>query len=102
MMTNFWLRMAFSLLLSAAVIGVVVRMLGDAPGADHLDVVVHQAARAGGIAHLDEREQLAVHVEHRRATCGVGVLFSEGHETCCSEISCVTSTRLCEASATAR
>ena len=38
----------------------------------------------------------------RRATCGVSVRFSVGHETCCSERSCVTSTRLCEASATAR
>src|SRR4051812_16504966 len=87
-MMNFWLRMmsiVFSSLgferdrypktgiaafrdrarwLSAAVISFVVRMLGDAPGTDHLDVVVHQPPRASGVAHLDQRGELAVHVEH--------------------------------------
>ena len=35
-------------------------------------------------------------------TFGVSVGLRRGHETCCSEMSCTTSTRLCEASATAR
>ena len=39
-------------------------VLGDAPRADHLHVVVHQAPGAGGIAHLDQRGELLVHVEH--------------------------------------
>ena len=38
----------------------------------------------------------------RRATLGVSVGFRAGHDTCCSEISCTTRTRLCDASATAR
>src|SRR5262249_8528242 len=38
----------------------------------------------------------------RRATRGVRVGLRAGHETCCSEMSCTTSTRLCDASATAR
>ena len=39
-------------------------VLGHAPGADHADVVVHQMARAGGVAHLDQPGKLGVHVEH--------------------------------------
>ena len=38
----------------------------------------------------------------RCATFGVSVGLRRGQETCCSEMSCTTSTRLCEASATAR
>ena len=38
----------------------------------------------------------------RRATLGVSVGLRRGQDTCCSEMSCTTSTRLCEASATAR
>ena len=36
----------------------------DTPaGADHLDVVVHQPPRAGGVANLDQAEQLLVNIE---------------------------------------
>ena len=76
--------------------------LGDAPGADHLDVVVHQRARAGGVAHLDQVGELGVNVENVRASFGVAVTLRRGQDTCSSEMSCTTSTRLCEASATAR
>ena len=38
----------------------------------------------------------------RRATVGVSVGLCAGHDTCCSEMSCTTRTRLWEASATAR
>src|SRR5262249_49654819 len=38
----------------------------------------------------------------RRATAGVRVGLCAGHDTCCSEMSCTTSTRLCDASATPR
>ena len=38
----------------------------------------------------------------RRATLGVSVGLCAGQETCCSEMSCTTKTRLWEASATAR
>src|SRR5262249_18584631 len=38
----------------------------------------------------------------RRATFGVSVGFCAGHDTCWSEMNCTTSTRLCDASATAR
>ena len=45
-------------------------VLGDAPGADHLHVVVHEPPRRGGVARLDQVDQLAVHVDdvarHRR------------------------------------
>ena len=40
-----------------------MRMLGDTPRADHLDVVVHQPPRTGGVAHLDQAVKLAVHRE---------------------------------------
>src|SRR5262249_59073669 len=38
----------------------------------------------------------------RRATAGVGVGLCAGHDTCCSEINCTISTRLCDASAPPR
>src|SRR5688572_18670530 len=41
-----------------------VAVLRDAARGNHLDVVVHQAAGGGAVAHLDQRRQLLVHVEH--------------------------------------
>src|SRR5579871_3218508 len=39
-------------------------VLGDATGADHLDMVVHQRPRAARVAQLDQVGELAVHVEN--------------------------------------
>src|ERR1700719_5158608 len=41
----------------------LLAVLGHAPGADHLDVVVHQAARLRGIAQRDHVGERAVGVE---------------------------------------
>src|ERR1700752_2036678 len=41
-----------------------LRVLGDAPGADHAHVIVHETAGVGSVAHLDEGGELMVHVEH--------------------------------------
>ena len=38
-------------------------MLRDAPCADHLDVLVHETARACGVAHLDQRGELLVDLQ---------------------------------------
>src|SRR5262245_25145535 len=40
--------------------------LGDAPRADHLDVVVHQRARRSGVAHFDEIGELCVNLQDVR------------------------------------
>src|SRR5579871_5178101 len=40
--------------------------LGDAAGADHLHMLVHEAAGAGGIAYLDEPRKLAMRLQHMR------------------------------------
>jgi hypothetical protein len=39
-------------------------VLGDAPRTDHFHVLVHQPARTGGVADLDERRQFLVNVEN--------------------------------------
>src|SRR6516164_9853813 len=41
-----------------------VLVLRDAPRADHLDVLVHEAASARAIAHFDERGELPVNIEN--------------------------------------
>ena len=53
----------------------VVFALGNAPGADHLDVVVHQSARGAGVAQLDQVGELCVNVEYvlRQFRRGSGV-----------------------------
>ena len=66
--------------------------------------VVEIKVGAGGGARIAEgnpalfAEALAVQLN----LAGISVRFTAGHETCWSERSCATSTRLCEASATAR
>ena len=51
-------------------------MLRHPPGADHLDVVVHQLARAGGVADFDQRGSSLCTSSMRCATSGVSVGFS--------------------------
>ena len=55
--------------------------LGNAPGADHLHVVVHQRARTGGVAQLDEIGELGVDVEDvaRELGCGGDVAARPRH-----------------------
>ena len=42
----------------------IIATLGNTPGADHLDVVVHQSARGAGVAQLDQVGELGVNVEY--------------------------------------
>ena len=55
--------------------------LGNAPGADHLHVVVHQRTGAGGVAQLDEVGELGVNVENvaRELRRGGDVAARPGH-----------------------
>ena len=54
--------------------------LGNAPGTDHLDVVVHQRARAGGVAQLDQVGELGVNFQDvpRELGCGGDVAARPG------------------------
>src|SRR5215831_3401742 len=58
-------------------------------------------APAASRASMSDANSLCV-VSTCCATVGVSVGLCAGQETCCSEMSCTTSTRLCDASATAR
>ena len=62
---------------------------------------INRRAPAGSRISISFRSSLCTS-RMRCATAGVSVEFRAGHDTCCSEMSCTTSTRLREASATAR
>ncbi len=55
-------------------------MLRDAPRTDHFHVLIHQTARACGVAHLDERDQLFVHAQDsaRHVRCERRILRRPG------------------------
>ena len=61
---------------------------------------ISRRAPAGSRISMSESSSLCTSMM-RRITGRVSVGFCRGHETCCNEMSCTTSTRLCEASATA-
>src|SRR5262245_14827393 len=63
--TRVWLDPCATSSRSAAVaLGRSVVVLGDAPCADHLHVLVHHASGASGIAHLDQRSELLMDAEN--------------------------------------
>ena len=65
-------RLASLALRVTEMVVVFLAAFGDAPGADHLDVVVHQRARGSRVAQFDQVGELAVDVEDVMRELGRG------------------------------